>query len=153
MGQERSRINIALIARVILVLIIALIVGATLFGFFKLHTNGRTALREAKNVRLALRAADIEMYGMGKTIFNASRKNGFEVGAKERAEALYKPEGKYKLTSYNKKKHELTGFIYENGNYIVTFEMDGNNILWDVDYRLNLYTYDEKSDIVNGTGE
>lgn len=150
MEREKSRINITYLVRVILVVIIALIVGLVVFSFFKLNTEGKQALREAKNVRLALRAADIEMYGMGMSIFNSSRKNGFEKGAKAKAEALYKPEGKCKLTSYDKKKHELTGFIYEKGNYIVTFEMDDGNIMWDVDYRLNLYTYDESSDIVNG---
>ena len=146
MEQEKKRIDIAKLGRIILVIVIALIVGLVVFAFFRLHVGARDSLRQAKNVRMSLRAADIEMYGQGKTVFNPSRKNGVEAGVKEKAEVYYKPEGRYKITSYNKKKHELTGLIYENGHYIVTFEMDGDDILWDVDYRLNIYTYDEAQD-------
>ena len=98
-------------------------------------------MREAKNVRLALRSADIEMYGLGKSIYNPSRKNNIEKGAKAKADVLYKPTGKYKITSYNSKKHELTGFVYEVGHYIVTYDKDGTNTSWTVDYRFRIYDY------------
>ncbi len=150
MEHEKTRINIAFLARIILVVIIALIVGLAVFTYFRLHIGGNDALRQAKNVRMSLRAADIEMYGKGKSIYNPGRKNGIEEGVEEKAETIYKPEGKYIITSYDAKKHELTGMVYEIGNYIVTFKMKDSNISWDVDYRLNIYSYDETSDIVNG---
>ena len=150
MEQEKSKINITKIARVILVTVVALIVGLAVFTFFKIRVGAKDALREAKNVRMSLRSADIEMYAAGKSIYNPLRKRGIEEGVKEKVELLFVPSGDYKITSYDSKKHELTGMEYECGNYLVTFGKDGDAISWDVDYILRVYSYDDSDDVVNG---
>ena len=143
MEKEQNRIALIKIAKVFLIVLVAFIVGGTIFCVFKLHIDAKSALREAKNVRLALRTADIEMYAKGQTIFNASKKNGLETGVKAKVEQIFVPEGKYSITSYSKSEHELTGMTYRKGHYIVMFSKDGDNIRWDVDYLLNVYDYNE----------
>ena len=69
-------------------LILAVLVFVLLAGFFvfKVHSEGRMALREAKNIRLALATADIEMYGRGKTIYSPEMHDGLEEGVMEAVE-------------------------------------------------------------------
>ena len=143
MERDNSRLNIQKFARIVLVIIIALIVGLAVFTFFKLKIGAKDNLRDAKNVRMALRSADIEMYAAGKTVYNPVKKNGIEDGGKEKAEKIYKGKGTYKITSYDYKAHEITGMVYNNDHYTVTFEKDGDKIKWLVDYKLRVYTYDD----------
>ena len=147
MEREKSTINIGLIFRIALIVVVALIVGFVLVFVIKIQIDGRNALRQAKNVKLALRAADIQMYGKGMSIYDPSEKYGLRDGTEEKVNELYTPQGKYRITSYDSKKHELTGFIYEVGRYTVTYDQDGNKVKWDVDIRYNIYSFRE--DIVN----
>ena len=143
MGKEKSIFNVKKIIKVFCIIVAVLVIGAVAAFVVKLQIDGRDTLREAKNVRLALRSADIEMYAKSMSIYNPQRKNGIEAGVKEKVEQLYVPEGTYAITSYNKSKHELTGMTYRKGHYIVTFVKTDERIIWDVDYLLNIYTYDD----------
>lgn len=143
MGKERSIFNVKKIIKVFCIIVAVLIIGAVAVFAVKLQIEGRNALREAKNIRLALRSADIEMYAKNMSIYNPQRKNGIEAGVKGKVEQIYVPEGTYAITSYNKSKHELTGMTYRKGHYIVTFVKTDERIIWDVDYLLNIYTYDD----------
>ena len=141
--QEKSRLSTILILKVILFSVIALVIGTCLVFFVKLKIDGRRALRHAKNVRLSLSSADIEMYGKGKCVYNPLNDNGLEEGAAEKAASIYEPDGEYTITSYDYEKHEITGMTYEEGDYLVTFWNDADGITWLVDYNLNIYTYEE----------
>ena len=37
---------------------------------------------------------------------------------------------------------------YEKGHFFVTFELKDGSVHWDVDYRMNVYHYDEDDVIV-----
>ena len=150
MERDRTKLNVGFIARIILVVVIALIVGLSVFTCVRISVGANDALREAKNVHMALRAADIEMYAAKKTVYNPTKKNGVEEGVKEKADQIFVSTGEYKITSYNSKAHEITGFQYEIGNYLVTYEKDGKHYSWDVDYVLRVYSFDDEDDIVNG---
>ena len=143
MGKERSIFNVKKIIKVFCIIVAVLVFGAAAVFAVKVQIDGRNALREAKNIRLALRSADIEMYAKNMSIYNPQRKNGIEAGVKGKVERLFVPEGTYSITSYNKSKHELTGMTYRKGHYIVTFEKNEDNISWRVDYLYNIYRYDE----------
>ncbi len=143
MAKEQSIFNVKKIFIVFCIVIAALLVGAAVFFMSKMYIDGKTTLREAKNVRMALRSADIEMYAKNMTIYNPQRKDGVETGVKEKVDQIFVPEGTYAITSYNKSRHELTGMTYRKGHYIVTFNKSDDRILWNVDYLLNVYRYDE----------
>lgn len=150
MGKEdRSRNFIRKFGKVILIAVICLIVGGAVFLYFKIKTEAHDALREAKNVRMALVSADIEMYGIGKTVFDPFESDGLMEGAKAKAEKIYMPDGVYKVTSYDYDDHEITGMTYRNGHYVVTYMKKGDNTTWDVNYQLNVYHSDESDVIVD----
>lgn len=89
------------------------------------------------------------MYAKKLSVYNPNNPNNLEEGVEELVNQIYTPSGTYKITSYSTKKHEVTGLVYEKGNYVVTYEKIGDTIYWDVDYRLNVYHYDDESVVVS----
>ena len=147
--EEQSRQRLHKILKIVGIILAALIIGAAVFFVFKLRSDAKDVLREAKNTCMALRSADIEMYGKGKSVFNPSHSNGLEDGVEGLVNQLYEPEGEYKITSYDVKSHEITGMTYEKGHFFVTFELRGEAIYWDVDYRMNVYHFDDDDIVVH----
>lgn len=143
MDSGRGRFTLASVLRVALIVLGALVICMSVFAFFKVKADSHSALRNAKNVRMSLQAADIEMYAAGKTIFNATKKNGLEDGVKQKVEALADPKGLYSITSYDNQKHDLTGMTYRQGNYVVYFTKNGDSITWDVNFIMNIAHYEE----------
>ncbi len=146
MGQVQTRLNVGKFLKIVLIIIGILIIILALFAFVKIKKDARAALRDAKNVQMALRSADIEMYGNGKTIYDPTKKNGIADGAKERAETIYTTEGSYTITSYNTVKHDLTGMTFRRGKYVVYYTKHDDLVHWDVDYILNVYSLSETDD-------
>ena len=68
MGKEESIFNVKKIIKVFCIIVAVLVIGAVAAFVVKLQIDGRDTLREAKNVRLALRSADIEMYAKSMSI-------------------------------------------------------------------------------------
>ena len=145
--DEESRQRIHKILKITGIIVAALIIGAAVFFVFKLRSEAKDVLREAKNTRMALRSADIEMYAKGKSVFNPANENGIEEGVEPLVEQIFTPQGTYGITGYDAVAHEITGMTYEKGNFFVTFELVDEAISWDVDYRMNVYHYDD-GDIV-----
>ena len=61
MTKNTPKINITEFLRVVLIILAIIVVGVGTFFFFKTRTEAKNVLREAKNVRMALRTTDIEM--------------------------------------------------------------------------------------------
>ena len=146
--EEQTRQKVYKLLKIIVIIVAALIIGAALFFVFRIYINAKTALREAKNTRMALQSADIEMYAKKKTVYNPNNPYNLEDGVEALVNQIYKPDGKYKIVSYSYSMHEVTGMTYEKGNYVVTFEKKGDAVYWDVDYRLNVYHYDDDDIVV-----
>ena len=146
--EEQSRLRIYKFFKIIGIILAALIIGAAVFFVFKLRSDAKAVLREAKNTRMALQSADIQMYGKNKTVFNPLSDDGMEDGTKGLVQQIYTPEGTYKITGYDTEKHQITGMTYEKGHFFVTFQQKGEAIYWDVDYRLNVYHFDDDDIVV-----
>ena len=144
MKQQGSKISIAGVARVALIVIGVAIIGLAVFFFFKIRIESKNALREAKNIRIAIRTTDIEYYAQEKCVYNPDKKNGLEDGVAATVEKLMAPEGTYAITSYSYKRHELTGMTYRKGHYYVVFSKDGDYVTWDVTYLMRIYHFDEE---------
>lgn len=143
MEGSKGRFTLASVIKVILIVLGVLIICMAVFVYFKIRVDSHSALRNAKNVRMSLQAADIEMYAAGKTIFNPSNRNGLEDGVKEKVAALADPKGSYSITSYDPARHELTGMTYRQGNYVVYFTKNGDDITWDINLIMNISHYEE----------
>ena len=144
MDKGGSKINLAAVVRVVLIVLGVMIIVLSAFFFFKVLIESKQALREAKNIRVALRTTDIEMYAHESCIYDPTKPDGLADGVKHTVDELMQPEGKYVVTSYNYKNHELTGFTYRKGRYYVVFSKEGNGITWDVTYLMRVYHFDEE---------
>lgn len=139
-----TKINLAAVLRVALIVIAVVLLCLGTFFFFKIRIEAKNTLREAKNVRMALRTTDIEMYAHETSVYDPTKVNGLADGVKEKVDSLMEPEGRYAITSYSFKKHEVTGMTYRKGNYYVVFTKEGDGITWDVTYLMHIYHFDEE---------
>ncbi len=146
MEQGKSRFKIGDILKIILIIVGILIICAVVFATFKLMIGARAALRDAKDIQMALETADVEMYAASKTVYNPRNKYGIEDGVKEMVEEIVVPDGQYYITSYSTASREITGFKYTVGRYVVYYKKNGKNVEWDVDYVLRVYRLRDKED-------
>lgn len=124
-------------------LILAVVVFVLLAGFFvfKVHSEGRMALREAKNVRLALVTADIEMYGAGKTIYSPETATGLADGVMEAVERYSGVSEGVTLLSYDRETREVRMFTYKTPHYMITYILTDSGEEWFVDYLWRIFVY------------
>ena len=125
-------------ALILVVLVFVLLAG---FFVFKVHSEGRMALREAKNVRLALTTADIEMYGAGKSIYSPEMHNGLEDGVMEAVEKYAGVSDGVTLLSYDRKNREIKMFTYKTQHYMITYILTDSGEEWIVDYLWRIFVY------------
>ena len=143
MSNESTKVNIGRIFRIVVIIVVALIVGTSIFFFFKTRAESKAALREAKNIRMALRILDIEMYAQEKSVYDPNELDGMTDYVESRVKLLANPEGDFSITSYSYKNHEVTGMTYRKGPYYVVFTNKGSDIEWDVTYMMQIYHFDE----------
>ncbi|MBO4774976.1 MAG: hypothetical protein J5515_00045 [Lachnospiraceae bacterium] len=142
MGEKlQGKINIGNILRVVLIILLVLFIGFGIFYFFTIRTKADHAFRDAKNVYLALSTAEIEYYSRGESIYDPTKYNGLSDGVMERVRQLVDNEGSYRVISYNTKEHRVTGMIYYNQNFYVTFDDQNGNTTWEVKYLMPIFTY------------
>ncbi len=124
-------------------LILAVAVFVLLAGFFvfKVHSEGRMALREAKNVRLALVTADIEMYGAGKTIYSPETATGLADGVMAAVERYAGVREGVTLLSYDRENREVKMFTYKTPHYMITYILTDSGDEWFVDYLWRIFVY------------
>ena len=139
--KNQRNINIGNILKIILIILILLFVAFGIFYFFAVRTKADHAFRDAKNVYLALSTAEIEYYSRGESIYDPTKYNGLSDGVMERVRQLVDNEGSYRVISYNTKEHRVTGMIYYNQNFYVTFDDQNGNTTWEVKYLMPIFTY------------
>ncbi len=137
--KHRQRM-ISLAVVLILIIVIMLSVGG--FVLFRITTGGRLALREAKNIRLAMMAVDIEAYASGKSIYAPERADGLAAGSLEKIAVFADINGDIKLNDYNRMMRAVTGLSYKKDRYLVTFYVDEKGVEnWKVDYMVRIMDY------------
>jgi hypothetical protein len=140
---EQKRKKVRLVKRVILVAVILLVVGVPVFLLFRLKTEGRIALREAKNVKIALDMISVEYYGMGLSIYDSDSASGLTSGVRDRIDELVDEEFDVSVTAYDKTTKNVTAFDYINQNYMIRYIYDAEKgDTWKVYYKYLIYDYD-----------
>lgn len=141
-GYEKKQ-KIKKIINIVLVLLLLLLIGFPVFGVFHVKTESRLALREAKNVKIRLEMLDIEAYSKGQTIYDDSSSNGLAKGVEKNICEFLELDCEIRLTSYDKKKKTVTGFIYNRDNYQVEYSYDEKKgDTWKVKYLVKILDYD-----------
>ncbi len=121
--------------------IIVVLVFVVIFNYFKIMRGGRTAFKEAKNVKLALNMLEIEYYSKGKSVYEPKKKHGLSKESIERINGILENDGVIDIISYDSELRIVTGFTYQIGNYRVTYRYEDGEDKWDVDYFINLFNY------------
>jgi hypothetical protein len=143
--KERKQKKLRTFKLVILAAVVLLIVGVPVFMSFKIKTEGRLALRQAKNVKLAFDMISVEYYGMGISIYDSSSSNGLTKGVRERLDEVVEEDFDVAVSSYDKNNRKITSFDYTNANYMVRYVYDSTKgDTWKVYYKYLIYDYDGK---------
>lgn len=138
-----KKIKIKKIRNVLVFLLLILLLGIPVFGFFHIKTEARLAVREAKNVKIRLAMLDIEAYSKNETIFNPSAANGLAKGLEEQIQEFLELDCDIVLTAYDKKERFVKGFTYKRDNFQVEYTYDDEKgDIWEVKYMVKILTYD-----------
>lgn len=131
--QDKRR---AFIRRVLIIgiVLIGLVVFSILaFRSFKLYSDARLTLREAKNIKMTLDVADLEYYSVGLNIYDETAEGNIRKGALAYVNKIQgNPEGIIRLTGYDSQKRKITGFEYETEKYIIRYSHTSDGDSWQV---------------------
>lgn len=125
-------------------LIIAIvIVFAFVFHQFKIYSNARIALREAKNIKMSLEMVDTEYYAANLSIYDNTGDGNLRKGARDYVYRIQGDiKGDFKLTGYDTANRLITGLEYETEDYIVRFTRSSDDGAWQVCLIKELLSYD-----------
>lgn len=140
--RELKKIQFRKIRTVIVILILALVLGAVAFTYFHISTQARIVFREAKNVKLALDMLDIEYSTTNKSVYNGARRSGMEKGVEQQIYNVVQQPGEIQILSYDKEKRKILSMTYEEEHFRVTYSYDetkGDG--WRVDYIMTVFDY------------
>ena len=123
-----------------------IIVAAVLCGIvFWLHINSETrgAMREARDIRIAMKMKAIEQYGLGGTLYQATARNGMAKGMEEDILKMAEADGSIVLQAWDSDNNEPAAFTFQKDRYIIIFkESEDGSAIWDGYYTLKLLEYE-----------
>ncbi|GEM_PF-1474329 len=131
--QDKRRAIIRNVIIITVVIIGVVILAIYTFRSFKLYSEARIALREAKNIKMTLEVADLEYYSIGSSIFDDTAEGNIRKGAYDYVNKIQNnPEGFMKLTGYDSQLRKITGFEYETEKYIIRFSHNSDGDKWQI---------------------
>ena len=143
--KEYKKIRRKKIRNMMEVFVFLLILGAVVFSYFHITTQGRLVFREAKNVKLTLEMLDVEYYGRQKSVYDAEKRNGLTEGVEARVYGIAAQTGRTEILSYDKKEHRILSMVYEKEHYRVVYQLDeSGNDRWKIDYLITIFDYDDE---------
>lgn len=124
----------------------AVIVAAILcvvFAWFRINSGVRGAMREAKDIRIAMKMKSIEQYGLGGTMYQATARNGLANGMEEQILKMADAEGDIVLQAWDTELNEPAAFTFQKDRYIIIFKQkEDGSAIWDGYYTLKLLEYE-----------
>ena len=139
----KERISFVRILKAFLIIAGVLIICASVFLWFYIRTNAKLALRDAKNVYMALNTVEIEYYAQGKSIYDPTRYNGLADGVLQKVKTQVDNEGTYRILSYDEKKHQILVLQYKMGFYEINFYYSEQQTVWEVNYLMKIYRLED----------
>ncbi|MCR4691594.1 MAG: hypothetical protein K5739_09645 [Lachnospiraceae bacterium] len=107
--------------RIVMVGVMLILTGSVIWFYLTASVASQKALREAKDVRLAMRMIAIEKYSEGTSIYNPLAKDGLVPGVAEKVAKISGAEGRIILTGWDTVNNDANSFTYTKGNYVVFF--------------------------------
>ena len=132
-----------IMATLITAAIIVAVVLCVVFLWFRINSGVRQAMREAKDVRIAMKMKAVEQYGLGGVMFEPAARNGMAKGMEEDILKLADAEGTIVLQAWDSENNEPSAFTYQKDRYIIIFKVkDNGSPIWDGYYTLKLLEYE-----------
>ncbi|MCR4946484.1 MAG: hypothetical protein K5929_06005 [Lachnospiraceae bacterium] len=121
------------------------VVLCVVFFWFGIKAKARTTLREAKDIRIAMKMKAIEKYGFGGAVYNPSAVNGMSQGIEEEILKMADADGQIILQAWDKEAREPSAFTYQKDRYIVLFnKSDSGAISWTGYYTFKLIEFSDQ---------
>ena len=143
--------------RYVIELVLVALFAAFLITTTVITAGARTAFREAKDIRTALKFVGTQYYGQNSCIYDPSKIDGLKEGAADDIAAVSTRYGKVFLYAWDENDNEPLRFEYRKGFYTVTYIADKytgktsedgriNQMMghWDVTYSFNVLNYDSE---------
>ena len=143
MNRKESGISFGRILKILLIIMGVLIICTAVFFWFYIHKNAKLALRDAKNVYMALNSVEIEYYAQGKSIYDPKKYNGLADGVLKKVQDLVENEGTFRILSYDEKSHQILVLQYRLGYYQINYDDSPTETVWEVNYMFNVYRFED----------
>ncbi len=130
--------------RITAVGLVVLLCGFAAWFYLTASVASRKALREAKDVRMAMKMLAIESYSNGTSLYDPKRPDGLIKGGAERLAQLSEADGQVFLTGWDAKESDALSFRYVKGNYVVIFQnnTEDDDLSWEVYLQLRVTDFE-----------
>ena len=133
----------SIIATIVIAAVIVAVILCVVFFWFGINSGTRHAMREAKDIRIAMKMKAIEQYGLGGTLYQPLAKNGMTKGMEEELLKMADADGEIVLQAWDADRNEPSAFTFQKDRYIVIFREDSDGSpIWSGYYTLKLLEYE-----------
>ncbi len=106
----------------ILLLVVVLLAPGALELLYR--ADARTALRNARSIRIALQVTATEKYGAGAPFADAAKQGGVAEGVYEDVLFLSKAPGEFWILKTDETGYEVEAFLYQENEYTVWYHSE-----------------------------
>ena len=132
-----------LVTTVVTAAIIVAVILCVVFFWFRINSGVRQAMREAKDIRIAMKMKAIEQYGLGGVLYNSVARNGMADGMEDEILNMADADGDIVLQAWDVEKNEPSAFTFQKDRYIIIFKEDSDgSAIWNGYYTLKLLEYE-----------
>ena len=131
------------VASIVAAALIVAVILIVMFYWFHINTGVRNAMREARDIRIAMKMKAIEQYGVGSTLYQPASRNGMAKVMEEDILKMADADGSIVLQSWDSDNNEPAAFTFQKDRYIIIFkEQNDGSAIWDGYYTLKLLEYE-----------
>lgn len=133
----------SIITTLIVTAVIVTVVLCVVFFWFRINSGTRQAMREARDIRIAMKMKAIEQYGLGGTLYKPSVRNGMAKDMEEEILKMAEADGDIELQAWDSENNEPAAFTFYKDRYIIIFKTDSDGSpVWTGYYTLKLLEYE-----------
>lgn len=134
--REENRVRKINVWKYLTLILAAILTVLLLLGWVtavRWRMEAHNALRQGRNIWMALRMTGIEYYGRGTSMYDDDRTSGLEEAAEQQVLKLVEYEGSVSVLKHRGNMQLPTEMLYHEGPYLVYYyEGDDSSRNWEV---------------------
>lgn len=128
---------------VVIAAIVVAVILSVVYFWFRINSGTRDAMRQARDIRIAMKMKAIEQYGLGGKLYQPAARNGMSDGMEDDILKMADAEGEIVLQAWDLDNNEPAAFTFQKDRYIIIFkEKEDGTAIWDGYYTLKLLEYE-----------